>query len=133
MLIGGHRRRRSERRRRRRPDPPVADLSGLGGGVPAAVRVDDVAHQPVPYDVLAGEPAELHVVDAVEDLLHDAQPALGAARQVDLGDVAGDDHLRAEAEPGEEHLHLLRRGVLRLVQDDERVIEGVVRDEEVAR
>ena len=55
--------------------------------------------------------------------LHDPQAGLGAAGQVDLGDVAGDDHLRAEAEPGEEHLHLLRRGVLRLVEDDERVVE----------
>ena len=43
--------------------------------------------------------------------------------QVDLGDVAGDDDLRPEAEPGEEHLHLLGRRVLRLVEDDERVVE----------
>ena len=43
--------------------------------------------------------------------------------QVDLGDVAGDDDLGAEAEAGEEHLHLLGRGVLRLVEDDERVVE----------
>ena len=45
------------------------------------------------------------------------------ARQVDLRDVAGDDDLRAEAEPRQEHLHLLRRGVLRLVEDDEAVVE----------
>jgi hypothetical protein len=51
-------------------------------------------------------------------------PLLVPLGQVDLGDVAGDDHRRAEAEPGEEHLHLLRRGVLRLVEDDERVVEG---------
>jgi hypothetical protein len=30
-----------------------------------------------------------------------------AAGQVDLGDVAGDHDLGTEAEPGEEHLHLL--------------------------
>ena len=60
----------------------------------------------------------------VQDVLDDAQAAVRAAGQVDLGDVAGDDHLRAEAEPGEEHLHLLGRGVLRLVEDDERVVEG---------
>ncbi len=48
---------------------------------------------------------------------------LAPAGQVDLGDVAGDDHLRAEAEPGEEHLHLLGRRVLRLVEHDERVVE----------
>ena len=53
-----------------------------------------------------------------------AQAAAGAAGQVDLGDVAGDDDLGAEPEPGQEHLHLLGRGVLRLVEDDERVVEG---------
>ena len=51
------------------------------------------------------------------------EPRTGAARQVDLGDVARDDHLRAEPEPGEEHLHLLGRGVLSLVEDDEGVVE----------
>ena len=35
----------------------------------------------------------------------------------------GDDHLRAEPEPRQEHLHLLGRRVLRLVEDDERVVE----------
>ena len=42
-----------------------------------------------------------------------------AARHVDLGDVAGHDRLRAEADPGQEHLHLLGAGVLGLVEDDE--------------
>ena len=42
---------------------------------------------------------------------------------VDLGDVAGDDALGAEADAGEEHLHLLGRRVLRLVEDDERAVE----------
>ena len=52
------------------------------------------------------------------------QPGAAAAvGQVDLGHVAGHDDLRAEAEAGEEHLHLLGRGVLRLVEDDERVVE----------
>ena len=48
---------------------------------------------------------------------------LDAGRQVDLGDVARDHHLRAEAETGQEHLHLLGRGVLRLVEHDERVVQ----------
>ena len=58
-----------------------------------------------------------------EDVLHLDQPGRLLARQVDLRHVAGDDDLRAEAEAGEEHLHLLRRGVLRLVEDDEAVVE----------
>ena len=98
----------------------------LGGfdGVPALVGVDDLADQPVPDDVGAGQVREMDVVDVAEDLADDLQPAARAARQVDLGDVAGDDHLRAEAQPGQEHLHLLGGGVLRLVEDDERVVQG---------
>ena len=49
--------------------------------------------------------------------------AVAPLGEIDLGDVAGDDHPRAEAEAGEEHLHLLGRGVLGLVEDDERVVE----------
>ena len=45
------------------------------------------------------------------------------ARQVDLRHVAGHDHPRAEAEPRQEHLHLLGRRVLRLVEDHERVVQ----------
>ena len=44
--------------------------------------------------------------------------------QVDLSDVARDDHLRPETQAGEEHLHLLGLGVLGLVEDDQRVVEG---------
>ena len=43
--------------------------------------------------------------------------------QVDLGDVAGHDGLRTEPEAGQEHLHLFRCRVLRLVEDDERVVQ----------
>ena len=58
-----------------------------------------------------------------EDLAHLDQPRRLLPRQVDLRHVAGDDHLRAEAEPRQEHLHLLGRGVLRLVEDDEAVVQ----------
>ena len=54
-------------------------------------------------------------------------------RQVDLRDVAGDHHLAAEPEPREEHLHLLGRRVLRLVQDDERVVERAAAHERQRR
>src|SRR6478752_8501592 len=108
--------------------PPVESLSLR---VVALVRVDDLADQPVPYDVVAGEPREVDVLDAVEDVLHHAEPADLADRQVDLGHVAGHHDPRAEAEPGEEHLHLLGRRVLRLVQDDERVVQRVVDEQEV--
>src|SRR5947208_5686231 len=70
-----------------------------------AVGRDDPLDQLVADDILAAEADEVDVLDLVEDAadLHQARP--GAALEVDLGDVAGDDHLGAEAEPGEEHLH----------------------------
>ena len=58
-----------------------------------------------------------------EDLADHDQPGALVARQVDLGDVAGDHHPRAEPEPGQEHLHLLGARVLGLVEDHERVVE----------
>src|SRR5581483_6424762 len=96
----------------RRPGPlatPV-ELMGLRLGVVPLVGVDDLADQPVPDDVVAGQPGKVDVLDAVQDVLHHAQPADLAGRQVDLGHVAGHHHPRAEAEPGEKHLHLLGRG-----------------------
>ncbi len=51
------------------------------------------------------------------------QTALVATRQVDLRDVAGDHRAAAEADAREKHFHLLGRGVLRFVENDERVIQ----------
>ena len=46
----------------------------------------------------------------------------GGALEVLLGGVSRDDEPRVEAEAREEHLHLLGRRVLRLVEDDEGVV-----------
>src|SRR6185503_9033085 len=59
-----------------------------------------------------------------EDAARLDQPAFLAAREIDLRDVAVDHRLGAEADARKEHLHLLGRGVLRLVEDDEGVVEG---------
>ena len=66
-----------------------------------------------------------------EDLADHDQAGALIAGQIDLGDVAGDHHLRPEAEPGQEHLHLLRARVLRLVEDHERVVQGVMGQQQV--
>ena len=58
-----------------------------------------------------------------EELARLGEAAAGAVREVDLGDVAGDHRLRGVAEAREEHAHLLARRVLRLVEDDEAVVQ----------
>ena len=51
------------------------------------------------------------------------RPDTRSRRQIDLRDVAGDDHLGMEPEPGEKHLHLFRRGILRFIENDERIVQ----------
>ena len=87
------------------------------------VGLDDPLHELVADDVLGAEAHELDPLDLLEHVPHDDQPRLLLAGKVHLGDVAGDDHPRAEAQAREEHLHLLGRRVLGLVEDHERVVQ----------
>ena len=110
-----------------RRSPGTSEIERQSGSLALgelAVGGDDPLHELVADDVLAAEADEGDVVDRGEDLADDDQAGALVARQVDLGDVAGDHHLRAEAEPGEEHLHLLGARVLGLVEDDEGVIQA---------
>src|SRR6185312_12784249 len=75
------------------------------------VGLHDPLHQLVPDHILVTETDEGDAVDLAEDVLHLDEPRGLLPRQVDLRDVAGDNHLGAEAEPREEHLHLLRARV----------------------
>src|ERR687891_454405 len=124
---GGRAPRRRPRRRRRRfgwrsrPGSPAALRARLLGV--ALVRLDDALDEHVAHDVLVAELDELDPVDLRQDAPHVDETGGLVLREVDLRYVTRDDHLRAEAQPGQEHLHLLRRRVLRLVQDDEGVVE----------
>src|SRR5262249_17927806 len=88
------------------------------------VRLDDALHQRVPHDVGGAERAASDALDACEQLDRVGEPALGAARQVDLRDVAGDHGLTALTDARQEHSHLRYRGVLRFVEDDEALVQG---------
>src|SRR5262245_18509501 len=99
----------------------------------ALVRRDDLLHERVPHDVALREGDEANAVDATENPLRLAEARRLAGGQIDLRDVAGDDRLGAVAEPREEHLHLLGRGVLRLVEDDEAVVERAAAHERERR
>src|SRR5947209_11421691 len=95
------------------------------------VRGDNSPDELVANDVVVAEPDELDPLDLVQDVADDDQAGVRVPWEVDLRDVPGDDHLRVEAQACQEHLHLLRRRVLRLVEDDEAVVDRVVRHQEV--
>src|SRR3954470_15653932 len=82
----------------------------------AVIRDDDLRDERVTYNVFVREVEELDAVDTGEDVARLAQSRLLAQRKVDLRNASGHHGLRAEAEAGEKHLHLLRSGVLRFVE-----------------
>src|SRR4051794_5145677 len=102
---------------------PGVVLLVAGAVLGLAVRGNDPLHELVTDDVLAAESDEVDVLDPGEDVANLDQTGGRASLQVDLGDVSGDDHLRPEPKSGQEHLHLLGAGVLRLVEDDEAVVQ----------
>src|SRR5215207_4759350 len=112
--------------RRRSPGTSERSISVAPGVVRAgaalglAVGGNDALHELVADDVLAAEADEVDVLDPGEDVADLDQSRPRSLLQIDLRDVTGDDELRAEAEPGEEHLHLLGARVLCLVENDER-------------
>src|ERR1019366_6968245 len=77
----------------------------------------------VAYDVALVEAHDFHALDVRENAVCFLEARDLPRREVDLRHVARDDGLAAEPEAREEHLHLLGRRVLGLVQDDERVVE----------
>src|SRR5262249_7837697 len=89
----------------------------------APVRADDGLDEFVTDDVALGEMTESDALDRLERLHGLDEPRAAVARQVDLRVVAGDDRLRLRAEAREEHEHLLRGRVLRLVEDDKGTVK----------
>ena len=83
-------------------------------------------HDAVAHHVGPGEVDEVRPSMPVSTCSRPSEAAASAGH-VDLGDVAGDDDLRPEADAGEEHLHLLGRRVLRLVEDDEAAVQRAAR------
>src|SRR5215218_2770500 len=109
-----------------RPYGPVAASSGFTGGRPLRgpfVGGDDPRHELVADHVFGLEMNLRNAFDAAQQARRLGESRGLAVRQVDLRGIAGDDHAAVFAKAGQKHLHLHRRGVLRLVQDDGRVGE----------
>src|SRR5215211_7721851 len=89
----------------------------------------DARHEFVTDDVLSGEhdlSDAFHIGQKPQRLV---QAGHLAGRQIDLARIAGHDHAAVLSQPGQEHLHLHRRGVLRLVEDDRGIGEGATAHE----
>ena len=84
---------------------------------------DDVFHQRMAHDVAFVELHDADVRNAAQNLHRAHQPAVAPAGQVDLRHVARDDEPRIAAHARQEHLDLRQGGVLRLVQNDEGVVQ----------
>ena len=100
---------------------PTALTSPATAAQVRLVGPDDLAHEIVAHDVALREGDAADALDAVEDAHGLDQAGFRARRQVDLAGIAGDDHARALAQAGEEHLHLHGGGVLRLVEEHDGV------------
>src|SRR4029078_4418253 len=81
-----------------------------------------VGYRATAHDIAGTEADEGQPVDSGQRVF-EAEEAAAPVWYVDLGRVAGDDYLRSEADAREEHLHLFRCRVLRLVEDDETAVE----------
>src|SRR5438445_899707 len=102
------------------------EAGGSLRGVPlfkAIVRPDNARHELVADDVAVVEVDHRDALDVAQDLPRQHQAAL-LSGEVDLRYVPGDHSLRAEAQTSEEHLHLRGCRVLRLVEDDESLIQA---------
>ena len=84
---------------------------GIGG----FIGVDDTANERMANDVHARELGERNTTDIAQDLTCINQPALLSTLQVDLRHVTGNDRFTPESNPSQEHFHLFRRGILRLI------------------
>ena len=96
--------------------------------LPCAVRLNNARHNFVADDVHGLKPHDPNPLDPLQDLTRLFQPGDRAVRQIDLFEIARHHHARAKAEPREEHLHLRPRRILRLIEDDERILERAPTD-----
>ena len=121
----------------RLPQAPPSTASRSSGGTsrrsiknPGAVALgvlavggDDALHELVADDVVGAEADEADVGDRGEDLADDDQAGALVARQVDLGDVAGDHHPEPNPSRVRNIFICSGRGVLSLVEDHERIVD----------
>src|SRR4029077_2737242 len=103
------------------------------GAALGLVGLDDALDKRMAHDILCIEEGECDTLHSTQYVDHVAQPGLLAVWKIRLRHIAGHDCLGAETNAGKKHLHLLDGGVLRLIEDDERVIERAASHESQRR
>ena len=74
-------------------------------------------------NILLRKIALCNAIHVLENMQRIHKAAAGTVRQIDLGHIAGHNHLGTYTHTGQKHLHLLRCGILRLIQDDKGIIQ----------
>src|SRR5580704_7469530 len=95
----------------------------------ALISFHDSLHQAVANNIAFVEIHEADAFHAAQNIHRVDQTAALAGGQVDLREIAGNNHLGIETLPREHHLHLLRRTVLGFVQNDETVVQSAAAHE----
>src|SRR5690554_141172 len=92
--------------------------------VEGVVGLDNQLDQWMAYHVGRVEKGKAQAFDILQHMQDMLEAGLAAARQVNLGNIAGNDCGRAETYARQEHFHLCAGGVLAFVQDDKAVVQG---------
>ena len=87
------------------------------------VGFDDVLHQLVADHVAFVEVDEFDTLDVSQNLPNLDQTGDPFGWKIYLSDITGDNCLGMEPKSRQKHFHLLRRGVLRFVENDERIVQ----------
>ena len=94
------------------PYPLLTTLVGL-------VSIHDSGNESVTYDVFRAESYGGNASNVGQNVESSSQSASFLAGQVDLGEVARDDHFRVGTHSGEKHFNLRRGSILSFVEDDD--------------
>src|SRR5271165_667361 len=107
------------------PDFKLGCSTGVGSFIALAhprdlarvvvVGIDNARDQLVPNNIVGGVGDDANSLDVLEQARRFRQARDLPARQINLAGVAGDDHAAVFAQARQKHLHLHRRGVLRLI------------------
>ena len=95
----------------------------VASGLERVICLDDPSNQLVTDNIGPSQMDKADVCDVRQNLLDVGEPATLDGK-VSLGGITGDNKLRIKAQARQEHLHLLGRGVLGLVKQNEGVVQG---------